>query len=142
MTPEQIQLVRLSFVKVMDIKAAAGRMFYDRLFKIAPEVRPMFKNDIGAQADKLMETLGVAISALKNPAALSPILAQLARRHVNYGVRDEHYDKVGEALLWTLENGLGEGFTPEVKKAWADLYSQVAATMKQAGRPTAATVTA
>jgi nitric oxide dioxygenase len=139
MTPEQIQLVRLSFVKVMDIKAAAGRMFYDRLFKIAPEVRPMFKNDIGAQADKLMETLGVAISALKNPAALSPILAQLARRHVNYGVRDEHYDKVGEALLWTLENGLGEGFTPEVKKAWADLYGQVAATMKQAGRPAAAT---
>jgi nitric oxide dioxygenase len=139
MTPEQIQIVRLSFVQVMDIKAAAGRLFYERLFTIAPEVRPMFKSDIGAQADKLMETLGVAISALKNPAALSPILAQLARRHVNYGVRDEHYDKVGEALLWTLEHGLGDAFTPEVKKAWADLYAHVAATMKAAAKPAAAT---
>lgn len=132
MTPEQIQLVRLSFVKVMDIKSAAGRMFYERLFAIAPEVRPMFKSDIGEQADKLMETLGVAVSALKNPAALLPILTQLAKRHQGYGVRDEHYDKVGEALLWTLEKGLGEAFTPEVKKAWADLYGQVASTMKAA----------
>ena len=137
MTPEQIQLVRLSFVKVMDIKAAAGRLFYDRLFTIAPEVRPMFKGDIGAQADKLMETLGVAVSALKNPAALSPILAQLAKRHKGYGVRDEHYDKVGEALLWTLEQGLGDAFTPEVKTAWTDLYGVVASSMKQAVRPSA-----
>jgi nitric oxide dioxygenase len=139
MTPEQIQLVRLSFVKVMDIKAAAGRMFYERLFTIAPEVRPMFKSDIGAQADKLMETLGVAISALKNPGALAPILAQLAKRHTGYGVRDEHYDKVGEALLWTLEKGLGDAFTPEVKKAWADLYGHVASSMKAAAKPAAAT---
>jgi nitric oxide dioxygenase len=139
MTPEQVHLVRLSFVKVMDIKAAAGRLFYERLFTIAPEVRPMFKGDVGAQADKLMETLGVAISALKNPAALSPILAQLARRHVNYGVQDAHYDKVGEALLWTLEKGLGENFTPEVRKAWADLYAHVASTMKGAVRASAAT---
>ena len=138
MTPEQIQLVRLSFVKVMDIKAAAGRLFYERLFTIAPEVRPMFKSDIGAQADKLMETLGVAISALKNPGALAPILAQLAKRHTNYGVRDEHYDKVGEALLWTLEQGLGDAFTPEVKKAWAELYGVVASTMKGAVRPSVA----
>jgi nitric oxide dioxygenase len=138
MTPEQIQLVRLSFVQVMDIKAAAGRLFYDRLFTIAPEVRPMFKGDIGTQADKLMETLGVAISALKTPTALSPILAQLAKRHAGYGVRDEHYDRVGEALLWTLEKGLGEGFTPEVKTAWTELYRQVASTMKQAVRPSAA----
>jgi len=135
MTPEQIQLVRLSFVKVMDIKAAAGRLFYQRLFAIAPEVQPMFKSDIGAQADKLMETLGVAISALKNPTALAPILTQLARRHSGYGVRDEHYDKVGEALLWTLEQGLGDAFTPEVKKAWADLYTHVASMMKQVARP-------
>jgi nitric oxide dioxygenase len=138
MTPEQIQLVRLSFVKVMDIKSAAGRLFYERLFTIAPEVRPMFKGDIGAQADKLMETLGVAVSALKNPSALSPILAQLAKRHAGYGVRDEHYDKVGEALLWTLEQGLGDAFTPAVKTAWADLYGHVSSTMKQAVRPSAA----
>jgi nitric oxide dioxygenase len=138
MTPEQIQLVRLSFVQVMDIKAAAGRMFYERLFAIAPELRPMFKSDIGAQADKLMETLGVAIGLLKNPTALSRTLTQLAHRHVAYGVHDEHYDKVGEALLWTLERGLGDAFTPELKMAWSDLYDYVATAMKRAASPTAA----
>jgi hemoglobin-like flavoprotein len=137
MTPEQVQLVRLSFVKVMDIKAEAGRMFYERLFTIAPEVRPMFKSDIGAQADKLMEMLGVAISLLKNPTALSRTLVQLAQRHNGYGVRDEHYEKVGEALLWTLERGLGEAFTPELHDAWCELYTFVASAMKQAARPAA-----
>ena len=140
MTPEQIQLVRLSFVKVMDIKAAAGRLFYQRLFAIAPEVQPMFKSDIGAQADKLMETLGVAISALKNPAALAPILTQLARRHSGYGVRDAHYDKVGEALLWTLAEALGPAFTPQAHAAWGALYATLKQIMLDATRETPAAV--
>lgn len=132
MTPEQMQLVRLSFVQVMNIKMQAGRMFYDRLFTIAPDVRPMFKGDAESQARKLMDTLAFSIGSLKNPAVLSNMLNGLAKRHVDYGVRDEHYDKVGEALLWTLEKGLGADFTGEVKAAWAALYETVASTMKRA----------
>ena len=129
MTPEEIQLVRLSFLKVMDIKDAAGKLFYDRLFTIAPELRAMFKDDIDGQARKLMDTLAVAIGSLKNSVALTSMLDHLAQRHVKYGVKDEHYAKVGEALLWTLDKGLGAAFTPDVKAAWTALYGAVAATM-------------
>ncbi len=129
MTPEQVQLVRLSFVKVMDIKDAAGKLFYDRLFAIAPELRSMFKGDMDAQARKLMDTLAVAIGSLRNAAALTDLLEQMAHRHVKYGVKDEHYATVGEALLWTLDKGLGPDFTPEVKAAWTALYGAVAKTM-------------
>lgn len=129
MTPEQAQLVRLSFVKVMDIKEAAGRLFYDRLFTIAPELRPMFKGDIDAQARKLMDTLAVAIGSLKDSVALTAMLEQLGQRHVRYGVKDEHYGQVGAALLWTLDKGLGPDFTPEVKAAWAALFGAVSTTM-------------
>lgn len=139
MTPEQVQLVRLSFVSVMNIKLEAGRLFYERLFTIAPEVRPMFKGDIETQSRKLMDTLALAIGSLKSPTALQGMLDGLAQRHTGYGVRDEHYDKVGEALLWTLEKGLGADFTAEVKAAWSALYASVSARMKAAGHKNAAT---
>jgi hemoglobin-like flavoprotein len=129
MTPEQAQLVRLSFVKVMDIKDAAGRLFYDRLFTIAPDLRPMFKGDIDAQARKLMDTLAVAIGSLKDSVALTSMLEQLGQRHSRYGVKDEHYGQVGAALLWTLDKGLGEDFTPEVKAAWTALFAAVSTIM-------------
>jgi nitric oxide dioxygenase len=132
MTPEQIQLVRLSFVKVMDAKASAGKLFYDRLFAIAPEVRPLFKSDIGDQAEKMMDMLATAIAALKSPQALTPVLEGLGRRHAGYGVRDEHYDNVREAMLWALERTLGDAFTPQVRDAWTALYGTVAAVMKNA----------
>lgn len=138
MTPEQVQLVRLSFTKVMAIKMDAARLFYERLFAIAPEVRPMFSNDIESQARKLMDTLALAIGSLRDPALLNRILDGLAARHVAYGVRDEHYDKVGEALIWTLEKGLGKDFTPQVKSAWTSLYAAIAAQMRSAARPKAA----
>ena len=132
MTPDEMTLVRLSFVKVMAIKAKAGRLFYERLFTIAPDVKPMFKGDIGGQADKLMSTLAVAIGMLDKPDLLNGSLAGLAKRHDGYGVRDEHYDKVGLALLWTLEQALGADFTPQVKAAWTSLYASVATTMRAA----------
>src|SRR6185312_15766448 len=132
MTPEQIQLVRLSFVKVMNMKVQVGRAFYDRLFTLAPELRSMFKSDLESQQRKLMDTLAFAIGSLKNPTILSGTLSSLAKRHVDYGVHHEHYDKVREALLWTLEECLGEDFTGEVRAAWVALYDTVAAIMKQA----------
>ena len=142
MTPEQIEMVRTTFVEVMKIKVQAGRLFYDRLFTIAPETRPLFKGDIDVQGRKLMDTLAHAIGALKNGPALSAMLEGLGQRHAGYGVKDEHYDKVGEALLWTLEKGLGDAFTADVKGAWAALYGAVATTMKKAAAGQAARLAA
>lgn len=138
MTPEQGQLVRLSFVQVMDRKQDVGRIFYDRLFAIAPDLRPLFKNDIDQQAQKLMDMLALAIGHLKNPTGLSVMLEGLGRRHVGYGVQDQHYAIVGDALIWSLQKALGADFTPPLRDAWIALYTVAADTMKSADTPQAA----
>jgi nitric oxide dioxygenase len=131
MTPDQMLLLRMSFVTVMGRKAEAGRLFYDRLFSVTPELRPLFKNDIDAQSHKFIEMLAIVIGLLNDPTALSQTLTQLAHRHRGYGVRDEHFDMVRDALLWTLAEILGDAFTPELRKAWHDLYGLVASAMKR-----------
>ena len=135
MTPEQTNLIRLIFVQVMDRKLEAGRLFYDRLFSIAPDTRALFGSDIDAQAQKLMDTLALAIGSLRDLPSLVKMLEALALRHVRYGVHDGHYDQVGAALLWTLERILGPAFTPDVQKSWAELYGTVASVMRKASEP-------
>jgi hemoglobin-like flavoprotein len=132
MTPDQVKLVQESFTKVEPIAAQAGDMFYARLFEIAPEVRPMFPADITAQRDKLLQMLSTAVNNLHQVEMIIPAVEELGKRHVGYGVQDAHYDKVGEALIWTLEKGLGDAFTPPVKEAWVETYGTLAGVMKGA----------
>jgi hemoglobin-like flavoprotein len=132
MTPEKIQLVQDSFAKVAPIADKAADIFYDRLFEIAPQVRPMFPAEMSNQKEKLMQTLGVAVSNLHQVETILPTVQELGRKHVGYGVKDEHYDIVGSALLYTLEKGLGDDFTPEVKDAWTETFTIVAGVMKEA----------
>lgn len=121
------QLVRGTFKVVADQPEAVTQLFYNRLFEIAPEVQPLFAHiDIKEQGKKLMMTLSVAVNKLDDLDTLVLVLEDLGRRHVKYGVKDEHYAIVGEALLWTLEKGLGARFTPEVKQAWVNVYTLVA----------------
>lgn len=127
-----MQLVRLSLVSVLNHKPDAGQLFYRRLFEIAPELRPLFKSDIDAQSHKFIDMLRLILSLLNNPSGLSNTLTQLAHRHRNYGVRDDHFEKVHAALLWTFEDILGAGFTPELRSAWSSLYKMVASAMKRA----------
>ena len=108
MNNDQINLVQTSFAKVVPISETAAELFYGRLFEIAPEVRPLFKGDMKDRGKKLMATLNVAVQSLTDLPKLVPVLEKLAIGHVPYGVKAEHYDKVGAALLWTLEQGLGE----------------------------------
>lgn len=132
MTPEQKQLVQDSFAKVVPIADKAAELFYARLFELDPTLKSLFKGDMVAQGKKLMTTLGVAVGSLNNLDALIPVLQNLGSGHVAYGVEDRHYDTVGAALLWTLEQGLGEGFTPDVKAAWVEVYTIVSTVMKEA----------
>ena len=132
MKPEQIKIILLTFSQVAGNKDRVGQIFYDRLFAIAPETRPMFKGDMAEQSRKLMDTLALAIGSLRDMPSLVATLESLAVRHVAYGVRDEHYDKVGEALIWTLEKGLGEAFTHDAREAWTTLYSAIAQIMRKA----------
>jgi len=138
MTPHQIALIRDSFDKVVPIQATAAELFYNRLFTIAPEVRPLFKGDMAEQGRKLMAALALITRSLDDLDTLLPTAARLAERHVGYGVQPEHYPPVGEALLWTLETGLEDAFTPEVKRAWAEAYGTLSAVMIAAAYPMAA----
>jgi hemoglobin-like flavoprotein len=137
MTPEQVKLVQDSFAKVAPIADTAADLFYDRLFTIAPEVRTLFPDDLSGQKKKLMQMIATAVTNLHQVAAILPAVQELGKRHVGYGVTDKHYEPVGAALLWTLEQGLGPAFTPAVKEAWTETYMTVAGVMKAA----AATVT-
>ena len=131
-TPRQVQLIKSSFAQVEPIADQAAEIFYNYLFQFAPQVRPMFKGDMKSQGRKLMSTLKVAVKSLDNLEALVPVLEKLARDHVHYGVRAEHYTPVGNALLYALRDGLGQAFTAEVRQAWVDLYRLVASVMKKA----------
>jgi hemoglobin-like flavoprotein len=132
LTSNDIALVRASFARVATIQEAAADLFYDRLFVIAPELRALFPADLRGQKRKLMQMIATAVGGLSNLDKIVPAVKALGARHSGYGVTAAHYGIVGEALLWTLERGLGEAFTPEVRSAWAKVYGMLAATM-QAG---------
>ena len=129
MTPHQIKLVQNSFAQVAPIATIAADLFYGRLFEVAPQLRRMFPQDMVQQKMKLMTMLGVVVNGLTKIDALLPAVRALGKRHAAYGVYDEHYAPVGAALLWTLEQGLGFDFTPEVQDAWATAYGLLSSAM-------------
>lgn len=132
MTPEHVALVQESFKRVVPIAGTAADLFYDRLFAIAPDVRPLFPDDLTDQKKKLIGMLATAVTNLHQVDTILPAVEALGRRHVDYGVTSVHYEPVGTALLWTLEQGLGEGFTPPVKAAWTEAYTTLAGVMQAA----------
>ena len=135
MSPEQKTLVKATWSKVVPIADAAAAMFYDRLFEIDVSIQPLFKSvDMAEQRRKLVQALATVVNGLDNLAQLVPVLENLGKGHVRYGVTDKHYDSVGAALLWTLEQGLKEAWTPAVKDAWTAAYRAVAGVMLGAAR--------
>ena len=128
MTPEQVKLVQDSFAKVAPISDVAASMFYERLFEIAPEVKAMFPADMEDQRKKLMATLAVVVNGLNELETILPAASALAKKHVGYGVKPTH-TPVGTALLWTLEKGLGEAWTPETASAWTAAYGTLSTYM-------------
>jgi nitric oxide dioxygenase len=129
MTPNQIKLVQTSFAQVAPIAATAADLFYGRLFETTPQVRSMFPEDLSEQKKKLMAMLGTVVAGLNQLDTLMPAVRALGRRHGGYGITAAHYTPAGSALLWTLEKGLGEAFTPAVKDAWTTAYITLSTTM-------------
>lgn len=134
MTPEQIHLVKSSFQKVLPISETAADLFYTKLFELDPSLRPLFKGDIKVQGRKLMDMLDVLVQGLDKLQTILGAVQKLGESHVAYGVQNKHYETVGTALLWTLEQGLGKDFTAETKQAWVETYKLVAGAMQDAAR--------
>ncbi len=134
MTPDQIALVKTTWAQVLPIQETAAGLFYGRLFELAPQTQPLFRGDMTEQGRKLMAMINVAVSNLDRLGDILPAVQDMGRRHAGYGVQEAHYDQVGEALLWTLAQGLGEHFTPAAREAWATAYGALASVMKEAAQ--------
>jgi hemoglobin-like flavoprotein len=133
-TFSQKALVQDSFAALAPSAEDVAALFYGRLFELDPALRRMFSADLTPQRRKLAQMLTAAVKGLDRPDQLIPVVQNLGRRHVAYGVTDAHYETVGAALLWTLKKGLGSAFTPEVEDAWATVYRLLSTTMKEAMR--------
>lgn len=138
MTPKQTQLVQGTWVKVLPIADTAAELFYAKLFALDPTLKPLFKGDMKLQGRKLMTMISTAVTGLGHLDHIVPAMQALGRRHSGYGVESAHYGTVATALIWTLEQGLGEAFTPEVKEAWVAAYALLAKTMQDAAAMQAA----
>lgn len=132
MTSDQISLVQSSFQKVIPISETAADLFYRRLFELDPSLRALFKGDMKDQGYKLIQMIKAVVQGLDKPETIIPVVQNLGKRHAAYGVKARHYETVGAALLWTLEQGLGKDFTPETKTAWTETYKLLAGTMQAA----------
>ncbi len=133
LTPSQIDAVRSTFAPVAEVQDEAARVFYDKLFKMAPQVKPLFADaDMKEQGKKLMQTIALAVASLDKLEQLIPKVQDLGIKHAGYGVEPEHYDIVAEALLSTLAEALGADFTDEAKEAWTLTYWMIANEMKHA----------
>ncbi len=136
MKADQITLVQDTFDKIRPISEKAGELFYNRLFELAPSFKSLFKGDMKTQGRMLMKMIDYAVTDLDRLDTIAPTIQDLGKRHVGYGVKEEYYGTVGEALLWTLEQGLGSDFTPEAKDAWAEAYKLLSGVMISAARET------
>jgi len=138
MTPEQVTLIKTSWENVVPISETAAELFYGKLFELDESLKPLFKGDMKEQGAKLMKMINTVVVSLDKLDTIVPAVQSLGERHVGYGVKDEHYDTVAAALLWTLGQGLGEAFTDDVKEAWTTAYVILATTMKDAAAKSAA----
>jgi hemoglobin-like flavoprotein len=129
MTPEQVRLVRASFARVATQGDQAAALFCARLFALDPDLRALFKGDLAAQRAKLLSALAMVVGALDRLDEMLPAVRALGRRHARYGARSEHYATVGSALIWTLEQRLGDDFTLAARRAWTTAYGLLAWTM-------------
>ena len=132
MNAAQQALIRTTFASLAVLPEVAGALFYERLFAANPGFRPLFKNDMRIQGVKLMTMLAMVVYNLPAPGQVLPAIRDLAVRHVEYGVKLADYDVMRDALLWTLEQALGDDFTPAAREAWTVCYDELAGEMKAA----------
>jgi hemoglobin-like flavoprotein len=129
MNSHQLAIVQSSFAQVEPVADQVADLFYARLFEMHPEFRPLFPQEMDLQKAKLIAMLTFIVESLMMLDALIPALQQLGERHQGYGVINDYYRPLGAALIWALEQALGDQFTPEMRRAWVGVYTMMANTM-------------
>jgi hemoglobin-like flavoprotein len=141
MTPHQVRLVRNSFKQIEPIATQAGETFYKRLFEVAPELRPLFPENMDGQHAKLINVLGAVtsnlymislpVTTLQEAEAFMPQVRALGRRHASYGVTDAHFEALKDVLIWTLRQYCGESFDDETEEAWLAIFDLLSRVMME-----------
>jgi len=126
LTTAQIDLIRDSFHRLQSEAETSSELFYQHLFEIAPEIRPMFRSDMTGQGMRFMSTLALIVQNLDDPQALRPYLEKLAQGHAAYGVKHEHFRPMGQALVQTMREIVGENFPEGAGAAWEAAYDVLA----------------
>lgn len=133
LTDSQIEKVQRSFELLKERPEPASYEMYERLFARAPHLKPMFRDDLAGQGMKFINTLGFIVDNLRDPGALQARLDELGAGHATLGVKVEHFDLMGDALMVTLAHVLGDEFTPELETAWRQAYRAVSDAVIQHG---------
>lgn len=137
LTEKQIKIIKQSWGQLRGVNAVTiGDVFYRKLFIDEPQFKHMFKSSVEEQSKKLIEMLSLIVARVDRLDELTEDVKQLAIRHVNYGVKDKHYESVGGALIWTLQVALGKDWNDETEEAWTKCYQILASTMIDATKIT------
>jgi len=132
MTVDQIALVQKTWKIFRCMKPVlVGDVFYSKLFLMQPELRKIFPADMNQQYKKLIDMMSLIVARLEKFNDLTDDIIALGCRHAGYGVKPEHYKFVGKALLWTLQQGLGNDWTKEIEEAWTSCYAHLSEAMIQ-----------
>lgn len=130
MNERQIKLVQHSFIKVAPGTVTSAGVFYRKLFELAPSLAVLFTQDLQKQSEMLMKVLAMAVNSLYDLQSITVALEALGKRHVDYGVKDEHYAYVEQALIWMLEDVLQDEFNDELREAWQAVFKTISDIMK------------
>lgn len=134
-TSHQTVLVQSSFAKLIENIDTATEVFFGQLFALDPSLKPLFIGDMQVQGRKMIQTLLMIVNTLNDPASVGTVIRETSLRHVTYGVKEEYYEPVGQALIATIRQSLGAECTPEIEAAWTAAYELVATIAKAAAYP-------
>ena len=146
LTDNEKKLIASSFRLLVPVSETVADLFYGYLFQDKPQYRDLFPEDMTRQKRKLVTMLAFIANSIDwtedqwmeevNPEDdLCLVVLALGRRHHNlYKIPDDAYGPVEDALMWSLDQGLGEAFTPDLQQAWTKLYRVLETTMKMGAK--------
>lgn len=129
---ELIDLVQASWEKILPHRKHATAFFCEKLFELDPDLKRLFEGDAHNQARKMMLMLGQTVASLGRLEKVLPMLNDVAMKHIQVGAKEKDYSSVRSALIWTLEQGLAEAFTVDVRVAWNQTFSALVDVMQRA----------
>jgi nitric oxide dioxygenase len=132
--PRQIELIRESFEWLARNPERRSLEFYKAFFARAPELKPMFREDLEGQGMRFLSTLSAIVAHLDRPDEMAERLTDLGQSHRAMGVKAADFDPMGRALLDTLEGTMGDSFTPDMRVAWEAGFAAISATLVEKGQ--------